>query len=93
MTKEYGQIFTGDLQLCYEESSAYKRRSQSTARGISLTYKRKISGPREEPCGTPHDNLPGNEYSFPTFTKKVRFVRYDFSQKIAESAKPMCFIF
>ena len=52
-----------------QESSAYRSKSQSTAYGMSFTYKRKMSGPIKEPCGTPHDNSPGDEKSFPMFTK------------------------
>ena len=37
-----------------QESSAYKNSSHFTDWGISLTYKRKSSGPRMDPCGTPH---------------------------------------
>ena len=33
-----------------------------------------MSGPRIEPCGTPHDNSPGDEVSFPMLTKRVRLV-------------------
>ena len=45
--------------------------------GMSFTYKRKMTKPRIEPCGTPYNNSPGDEKSFPMFTKKAWFVRYD----------------
>ena len=41
----------------------------------SFTYKRKISGPRIDPCGTPQERSPGEESSFSILTKNVLFVR------------------
>ena len=51
-----------------QQSSGYKGKSQATACGMSFTYKRKMSGPRIEPCGAPHGNSPGDEESLPMFT-------------------------
>ena len=76
-----------------QESFAYRSKSQSTACGMSFTYKRKMSGPSIEPCGTPHVNSPGDEKSFPMFSKKVRLVRYYRNQNKTESGKRRCFIF
>ena len=40
------------------ESSAYRNRSQFTLVIMSLTYMLKSSGPKMEPCGTPHIMFP-----------------------------------
>ena len=70
------------------ESSAYRSRSQFTDWDMSFTYKRNISGPSIEPCGTPHKRLPGLENSFSIFTKNVLLCKYDFNQAILSLLKP-----
>ena len=40
-----------------QQSSDYKRRSQSTEFDISFTYKRQIRGPKMKPWGTPQDRV------------------------------------
>ena len=57
-------VFTSGPVKTKQESSAYKNKSQSTELDISFTYKRKIRGPRIDPCGTPQDRSPDKENYF-----------------------------
>ena len=68
-------VFTSGPVKTRQESSAYKSKSQSTELDISFTYKRKIRGPRIDPCGTPQGRSPSEENVFSTLTKNVLFVK------------------
>ena len=62
--------------------------SQSTARAMSFTYMRKMSGPRIDPRGTPRDKIPGVEHYFPILTVNERSWRQDANHEMVESLKP-----
>ena len=64
-------LFSADwilvMSLCWnikQVSSAYGNSSQTTACEISLINKRKRSGPKTDPWGTPHRRFPGSEKVF-----------------------------
>ena len=64
-------LFSADwilvISLCWnikQVSSAYGNSSQKTACEISLINKRKRSGPKTDPWGTPHRRFPGSEKVF-----------------------------
>ena len=61
-------------------SSAYRFEAVSLKTcGRSLIYIRKMSGPRIEPCGTPHVIKPSSEKTPSSNTKHFLFERYDLS--------------
>ena len=45
-------------------------------------------GPRTDPCGTPKDNVTGDDLAFPTLTFWVLPVRYDLIHSRAVSFMP-----
>ena len=55
---------------CYIKSNL-----EFVAAGISLTYTRKIRGPKIDPCGTPQVTGRGGEVASPIFTTCSRQVR------------------
>ena len=67
---------------------AYNNNPELMACGMLFIYKRKSRGPRSEPWGTPQDNLPGEEYSLPTFTVKDLLVKYEINHPVVELEKP-----
>ena len=64
-------------------SSAYKFEAVSLkAWGGSLILNKNRSGPRMEPCGTPHVSKPSSEKTPSSNTKNFLFERYDLNHLI-----------
>ena len=77
-----------------DRSRLHTRESHSPLPVACHLHKRKMSGPKIEHCGTPHDNSPGDEELCPCLRRKLVFlVRYDRNQNMTESAKPKYFNF
>ena len=73
------------------ESSAYRKRSQFTLVIMSLTYMLKSSGPKMEPCGTPHVMFPAVDNLPFILTTCFLPARYDLNHDPTESSIPMAF--
>ena len=82
--------------LCWKTrlvSLAYNKSSLSTAYGMSLMYFKKSSGPKIEPCGTPHITDALSEFAFSMLIINFLFERYDVHHLIFSSVKPRKGIF
>ena len=81
-------VSTSVLCLCWkarQESSPYINRSEGPACFISLTYIRKIKGPKIDPWEIPHKIFEMLEYLFSMLTKNSQFT--------VSSQKPIAFNF